>query len=167
MNVALRERAIGALASAPPAVQKAFIKQMNCPAQLNNTPRCTPRSTTKRRTSGKPASTTTGAFTSRSKMMPTSSTTSFRTPSEKGLIPANFNEPNGLLALDARERLEELVESVAGLYEVEKSLDGHTGSRKTRGAVHNLLINRQNVGQRRSLLRGHSFKVGDLRRQGK
>ena len=29
MTVALRERAIGALASAPPAVQKAFIKQMN------------------------------------------------------------------------------------------------------------------------------------------
>jgi plasmid maintenance system killer protein len=29
MNVALRERAISALASAPPAVQKAFIKQMN------------------------------------------------------------------------------------------------------------------------------------------
>ena len=33
MNVALRERAIGALASAPPAVQKAFIKQMNFLAQ--------------------------------------------------------------------------------------------------------------------------------------
>jgi hypothetical protein len=29
MNVALRERAIGALASAPPAVQKTSIKQMN------------------------------------------------------------------------------------------------------------------------------------------
>jgi len=29
MTVALRERAIGALASAPPAVQKAFIKQMS------------------------------------------------------------------------------------------------------------------------------------------
>ena len=29
MNVALRERAIGVLATAPPAVQKAFIKQMN------------------------------------------------------------------------------------------------------------------------------------------
>jgi len=72
-----------------------------------------------------------------------------------------------LLALDARERLKELVESIASLYEVEKRLHGHTSSRKTRGAVHSLLINRHNVGQRRSLLRGHSLRVGDLLSQGK
>ena len=78
---------------------------------------------------------------------------------EKGLVLGHFKKPNGLLALDARERLKKLAERVAGLYEVEKRLDGHTGSRKTRGAVHDFLINRNNAGQRRSLLGGHSFRV--------
>ena len=86
---------------------------------------------------------------------------------KKGLILGHFKEPNRLLALNARERLEELVEGVSGLYEVEKRLDGHASSRKTRGAVHDLRVNRHNISQRRSLLRGHSFKVGDSLRQGK
>jgi hypothetical protein len=72
-----------------------------------------------------------------------------------------------LLALDARERLKELVKGVAGLDEVQERLYGHTSSRKTRGAVHDLLVDRHNVGQCRSLVRGHSFKAGDSVRQGK
>jgi len=66
-------------------------------------------------------------------MMPTSSTTSSRILSElvkKGLIPGHFKETNRLLALDTRERLKELVESVAGLYEIEKRPGGHASSRK-------------------------------------
>jgi hypothetical protein len=55
-------------------------------------------------------------------------------------------ETNGLLALDAGERLKELVESIAGLYEVQERLDGHTGSGKTRRAVHDLLVNGHNAG---------------------
>jgi hypothetical protein len=38
MNVALREPAIGALAGAPPAVKKAFIKQMKFPGAQTATP---------------------------------------------------------------------------------------------------------------------------------
>jgi hypothetical protein len=56
-----------------------------------------------------------------------------------------------MLAADARERLKELAESVAGLYEGEKRLDGHTRSRKTRSAVHDLLVNRDNPAARTSV----------------
>jgi hypothetical protein len=44
--------------------------------------------------------------------------------------------------------------------EIEESLDGHTGSGKAGGAVHDLFVDGDDAGQCRSLLRGHNFKVG-------
>jgi hypothetical protein len=66
MNVALTERALAALASAQPAVQKAFIKQINYLARDLHHPSLT-RSTRGARRSGRRVLTTTGASISRSR----------------------------------------------------------------------------------------------------
>ena len=72
-----------------------------------------------------------------------------------------------MLALNAREGMQEPVERVASFDEIEEGLDWYTGSSEARGAVHDLFVNGDDAGQGRPFLRSHSFKVGDLSWQGK
>jgi hypothetical protein len=65
MNVHLSQRAIEALATAPLTVQKAFIKQISFLVRNLNHPRSMRRSSTKPKAAGKPASMTTGVFSTR------------------------------------------------------------------------------------------------------
>jgi hypothetical protein len=100
MNVALTERALAVLASAEPAVQKAFIKQINYLARDLHHPSLRAKKYDEGRMSGKRASTTTGASISRSSAGRTLSATSFLTrnrsltPDPPGTPPA---KPSGSL----------------------------------------------------------------------
>jgi hypothetical protein len=78
------------------------------------------------------------------------------------LLFGHFKELNRLLALNAREGMQEPVERVASFDEIEEGLDWYTGSSEARGAVHDLFVNGDDAGQGRPFLRSHIFKVGDL-----
>ena len=71
--------------SAPTSVRRAFDRRVAFWSRISVTPRSAPRNTTRPMTSGKPVSTTRGAFISRLRETPTSSWISCRTRNNRGL----------------------------------------------------------------------------------
>lgn len=83
MKVSLTERAIAALASAPPAVQRGFIKQIHFLIRNLQHPSLHAKKYTSPKTVGRRASMMTGDSISPSRAIPTSSSTSFLTPNDQ------------------------------------------------------------------------------------